>query len=1006
MQGMFVTGAISARIPPQYAFTHYSTANGLAANTVNSLAQDRTGFIWLATPNGLQRYDGSRYRTFRHQPQQSRSLPENHLLQVVTDKAGRIWLLFNSGRTGIFHPADFSFTEIPVSVRGVNLEEWSDKRLKISAGGEIQYVLYGLDILTYREKEKRFTSSLAAFALPPAWKVYDLLEDTLTRKSWLSGSFGLAVFNPRTRALSYSGHNVEQEPLIAQRGNLPHVSHLFLDSRRRLWFRSWPADAGLLYAFDLKNNHPVLDAYNFVPLLKSYNEPHYFTEQRNGQLWITGVRILARYLEKENRFSLIAPTTTVTQGIDYENVNDLLEDREGNMWVATNNNGLYRFHPGRQSFDNIRPRDTLRHAPGDRAVLTFLQVRGKEVLAGTWGNGIHRYDSSFNLLPLRIKGIHPSNLIWDMRYSKDSQVIWIGAQPGLYAYRESTGIAEFYNPFGQYQTIRRVREDDAGNLWIGTHTKGLFRLAKKDKQQRRIERLCKVPGIPEQQPVTDLLTGPQGYMWAATAGSGVFIIDTADGRVVHRLDRRQLQDDHITALLRYDDSTILVLSRRLDSYNTRTGRVTAIPLPESLIPEMAAIQRDKNGQLWVTASNGLARIDPVKKTAKFFDRSSGIHNDNFEPGASRALEDGRLLFGSSNQFIVFNPVSITCEKTFPDVVITGFSIMDRPLSVDSLLACGTLRLSADENLISVDFASFHYSHHFHIVYKLEGLDQQWKTAADNQAVYASLPPGDYTLLLKSENADGHAGGRITRLPVRVLPPFWRTGWFNGIVLLVAGSVICLLHTLRVKRLLAIEKVRARLARDLHDDIGSSLSTINILSQVAANKAEENGVPRDYLQKISESSGRMMESMDDIIWSINPVNDTLGKMLVRIREFMADTLEPKGIEYSFLVADRIRELRPDPESRRDLFLICKEAIHNIVKYAEASHVTLEAGRAGHLLQITITDNGKGFLHSAAAAMGTGYGLNNMQARARLLRGSLTINSAPGKGTRIVLSVPIA
>ncbi|MGN7824251.1 sensor histidine kinase [Chitinophaga sp. 22536] len=1009
VSGVLFWGTVSAQAPPQYAFTHYSAATGLAANTVNSLVQDRTGYIWLATSNGLQRYDGTRYITFRHRAADARSLPENNLLQVAIDKAGRIWLLFNSGRTGIFHTADFSFTETAFSVPGINLSEWGDKELKVGTDGHIQYCLHGFGIFEYSDKAQRFVAVLPSYNLPSTWKVWDMAEDTLTGKCWFSGDFGLAVFNRRSRVLSYQEHNTEREPLIEQWGRLRHTSHLFIDQQHRLWLRSWPygSAAGLVYAFDLKNNQPVLNAYNFIPIVENYNEPRRFTMQKNGQIWLTGVRILARYQEKENTFSLIRPVATGAPGIDYEVINDLLEDREGNIWIATNNNGLHRFNPARQSFSNIRPRDTLRHGPGDRSVLSFLQIKGKEILAGTWGNGIHRYDSNFNNIPLRIQGLNPSCLIWDMSYAKDSQTIWIGAQPGLYAYQETNGKAEYYNPFGQqYQTIRQVREDNTGNLWIGTQSKGLFKLAKKEKQQRRLDRVCKIQGIPERQPVTSLLSDPQGHMWAATAGRGIFIIDTGSCKIIQHLDRQQLQDEHITALLQYDDSTILVLSRYLDSYNIHTGRATPVPLPETLIPDMAAIQRDKNGNLWITASNGLVRLDHNKKTSKFFDRSTGIYNDSFEPGASAALTDGRLLFGSSNQFIAFNPAGITCNKTFPDVVITGFSIMDHSLPVDSLLQRGSVDLSAHQNLITIDFSSFNYDNNFHIVYKLEGLDQQWKTTAGNQAVYSYLPPGSYTLLLKSENPEGYANGRITRLPIRVHPPFWRTWWFNGLLAIIAGAVVYGLHTLRIKRLLAIEKVRTKLARDLHDDIGSSLSTINILSQVAANKADESSVSRDYLQKITESSGRMMESMDDIIWSINPVNDTLGKMFVRLREFMAEALEPKGIDYSFHIADRIRELKPDPESRRDLFLICKEAINNIVKYAGATHVALEVSRTGNLLLITITDNGKGFQPSGTRATGTGHGLNNMQARAQLLRGTFAISSAPGQGTLIRLSVPIA
>jgi signal transduction histidine kinase len=320
----------------------------------------------------------------------------------------------------------------------------------------------------------------------------------------------------------------------------------------------------------------------------------------------------------------------------------------------------------------------------------------------------------------------------------------------------------------------------------------------------------------------------------------------------------------------------------------------------------------------------------------------------------------------------------------------------------------TVNLCVDQNYLNIEFATFNYDNNYSIEQKLEGKDEDWKTTEGNHALYPWLPPGTYTLLLKSKDAEGNEGKNITRLAIKVHPPFWRTWWFTTIMILLTGTVIFAIHKQKVTRLLEIERVRTRVARDLHDDIGSSLSTINILSKVAAQKMKTDSMAsKEYMQKISESSGRIMESMDDIIWSINPVNDTMGKVLVRIKEFVAETLEPKEINFVFIVPEEVKELKLDMEARRDFFLIFKEAINNISKYSEAQNVRIEIKKSDNDLNILIADDGKGFdFNEKISRYRGGHGLQNMKSRAQQLKGILNISSAPGKGTCIQLNMQIA
>jgi signal transduction histidine kinase len=254
-----------------------------------------------------------------------------------------------------------------------------------------------------------------------------------------------------------------------------------------------------------------------------------------------------------------------------------------------------------------------------------------------------------------------------------------------------------------------------------------------------------------------------------------------------------------------------------------------------------------------------------------------------------------------------------------------------------------------------------------------------------------------------ENADGIESKNITRLVIYITPPFWRTWWFMTLVVISIAAVIYLIHRLRVNRLLGMEKVRTRIARDLHDDMGSTLSTINILSTMAKMKVHKDaGKTEEYLEKIGDNSSRMMEAMDDIVWSINPMNDNMQKITARMREFATGVLEAKNIDFSFHVDQQVQELKLDMEARRDLFLLYKEAINNLAKYSQCQQATVDISIQKNKLIMKITDDGIGFDVNNSDG---GNGLINMQKRAQSLNGRLSIESVIKMGTRVHLEVPL-
>jgi len=297
-------------------------------------------------------------------------------------------------------------------------------------------------------------------------------------------------------------------------------------------------------------------------------------------------------------------------------------------------------------------------------------------------------------------------------------------------------------------------------------------------------------------------------------------------------------------------------------------------------------------------------------------------------------------------------------------------------------------------------------------YKLEGADQDWSAPTDQRSVnYANLSPGKYRFVVRAVNADGLQSSSPAIVAFKILPPIWQRWWFLSIAAIAGSLAIYGGHRYRVGRLIELERVRTRIATDLHDDIGSSLSRMAILSEVV--KQQLGGKSRQsapLLTEIADSARGLVDSMSDIVWAIDPRRDNLSNVVTRVRQFASDVLEAKKIKWDFQVPPEIDDLKLDAEQRRHVFLIFKEALNNIARHADCKSVLLKINLTHHQLVAEVQDDGSGFVvqqnvQDASTNGRGGHGLKNMERRASQLGGRFTIQSSPGLGTHLKLTVPL-
>jgi signal transduction histidine kinase len=517
---------------------------------------------------------------------------------------------------------------------------------------------------------------------------------------------------------------------------------------------------------------------------------------------------------------------------------------------------------------------------------------------------------------------------------------------------------------------RSFGEDQSGNVWIGFNS-GIARYA-----QGSFKFFSATDGVPPGA-IINIYLDHSGRLWLASGRSGLIRIDNPEAE-------RPSFIGYTTA-------------QGLSSNNAEV------------------ITEDLGGHIYVGGGHGLDRLDPGTGRVKHFTTADGL-----APGLFRAAfrdRNGVLWFGMTRGLSRFAPAT-DAPAAPPAILISGLRVAGTPRLVSALgeQEIALPDLSANDNQLQLDFLglSFLPGEVLHYQYKLEGADEDWSASSEQRRVnYANLAPGRYRFVVRAANSDGEFSPVPASVRFTILRPVWQRWWFLTLALIIAGMMIYVLYRYRMARLLEMANMRTRMATDLHDDIGSGLSRMAILSEVVkqqmGNTAQESA---PLLTEIADSARGLVDSMRDIVWSIDPRRDDLANVVFRVRQFASDVLEPQKIKLDFQAPPDLEKIKLNPEQRRHLLLIFKEAVNNIARHAGCTSVTLDITLSHNRLMAEIRDDGRGFSDVPATAAEAptnghagGHGLENMQSRAAQMGGQLSIDSWPSRGTSLKLTIPL-
>ncbi len=993
---------------------------GLPHNVVRAIAQTPDGYLWVGTPAGLARFDGMQFTVFdgKNTPEMTNS----SITALCTDREGVLWIGTEGG--GLVCLKDGRFTHFGKAdgLAGNNLRvicEGRDGALWIGTTSGMSQYKNG-QFATYTEKEG-LLSEVVIY-------IYEDRDQDL----WIATGGGLNRLRKNGLMDSFAMPN-----------GLPNdsVRTICQDRGGRIWIGS---NNGMLWYNWHESGHFI--AYNYglsSPRQDDWHESdrgHFYAyntryglsdtfvsticEDREGNFWVGTYSGLNRF--REGRFFV----ELNNEGMPFDRVNALFEDQEGTLWVGSTE-GLARLTP--KYFSTLGKQHGLNH----NDVTSVLEDRAGSLWIGTWGGGLDEWKDEM-MTAYGTTNDLTRNLVLSTCESRDGS-LWIGEDfdGGLSHLKDGKFTHYTWKDGLINAAVRVLHEDHSGNLWIGT-SGGLSCLREGKFVNYTLHDPLAGNGI------RAICEDARGNLWI---GTDTGLSCWRDGQCTNFTAKDGLSDNAITALYEDKEQNLWIGTAAGGLNRYRNGRFTAYTAKQGLFSdEIFEILEDDQGWLWMSCSKGVFRVrkqelndlDSGKVEAlacSAYGKTDGMEsiqcNGIGKPAGWKA-RDGRLWFPTSKGLVSVDPKTAEVNSQPPPVFIEQLfadkKAVQRPKP--ETRSDGALAPALGEEGTALEIApgrgelDFRYTaldlqapERIRFKYQLEGVDLEWVEAGGRrEAHYNNVSPGKHRFHVAACNKDGIWNMTGASLAIVLQPHFWETWWFRSwAVLMVIGSasgVARFVVTRRMQRRLelleqrhAIERERGRIAKDMHDDLGSSLTRIMMLGE----RTEEGLVRREdvglHVRKIIASARNTVQSLDEIVWAVNPENDTLDGLVMYISHYADEFFENTSIRCRLEVPAKLPSVLLAAEVRHDLFLLVKEAFNNCLKHSRASVVRVCVSSQADSMTIMIDDNGRGFDSNGRGDGRKGNGLENMRKRMESLGGRFAMTSAPERGTQVAFTVPL-
>ncbi|MGB3076021.1 MAG: two-component regulator propeller domain-containing protein [Chitinophagales bacterium] len=1018
---------------PALRFNRYTTSDGLSSNTITSIFQDRRGFMWFGTQDGLCRFDGRNFVIYKNDPFNKTTICGNVINDLAEDSSGVLWIATGDGglcsydfRNNHFKSIDYSRSDSVLNFIPNVLAVAVDSKQNIWAGVE------KTGVFCFHQETDSFK-----------FIGFENQKATATINDITTDGNGRVYFGSIGGSLNYKAQDNSFKQVLNFSLHFPFpayaITKIFCNDKNEIWCGSW--DNGL-YHFNAATNR--LEQYLFEtgkPFTYSGNEVHAIDQDEHGMLWL-GTTTGGLYLfDPATKKSLhYPPQKNDPHGLKGSRIYSIYRDRNNRMWLGTDA-GVQIYDPLLNPFEIINLESRVMPPGLNLKVMDFLVDDNQTLYIGTKAGLLIRKKSStdFFLKSFLYKN-QPLNINKIFRDSRGA--IYLGTQRTMFVLDPEKLSLKTVHSFSRNfvyfdffdigsSSVNAMAEAVFMNdtvLWVSAYGHGVC-LFDRNTLNGGIGLLSKQDEV--QNLIRKIMVDSKGRVWMTGASLGIitdisstyFSEEDSFWRKEHSVARRvidsfgmftgttfiaankdyALRSNDVFDMVENNDGTFWITTKGSGLYlfNPEDREKTFIHF-ESQHQNLEGTAKDKNGNLWIIAAGGIDFFDVHSKTFFRYDVVYGLPEEGVS-GYFYCDNNGYLYAGGNGFYIRFKPEAVQRNQSVPPVFITHLQLLNQP--ADSLLLQKTICLQYNQNFLSFEMAALNYTNANanQFRYRLTGFDKDWsQDRYVNQVSYTNIPPGDYTLEVKASNNDGVWNETGTSLQIIILPPWWRTWWFYVLMLTMVASSVYGIFRYRLNQLLQLQNIRNKIARDLHDDIGSTLGSISFFSEAAKQQLDNNDVvaSQKVIDKIGENSRAMIETMSDIVWSVNPENDSVQQLTSRMEALASDVLSMQDIRLKFFADETLKKIKLNMEQRKNIFMIFKEALYNIVKYAECSQVEISIRDTGKKIRMEIADNGKGF-DVAGIKSYNGNGLPNIRSRAKEINAEVHIRSTSETGTTIIL-----
>lgn len=1054
---------------PKLKFKHISTEQGLSNSTIETIYQDKRGFIWIGTRDGLNRYDGYQMVVYRFDPKDSTSISDNFIRYIYEDRNQSLWIgtinglnRFDAGRNSFTR-----YKHAPGNAR--SLSNNLVNCILEDSRGKLWISTFGGGINLFSPSENEFIHFRHQPGKPKSLsddRVNYLYEDT-QGNFWVATENGLNLFNTEAGSFKnyqdFPGFNRDRANNIIKVIKEDRAGNLLLGT-----------DNGLLLYNNKENTFKQYRHQEKDPSSLASNLVRSLLVDKKGDTWVGSVNGGLDFFhgasgtffhyqnQPDNIFSLSQRTASA-----------LFEDNQGNLWVGTHRGGLNLYMPNTEKFTLYRQEPDA-NSLSYNDVKAFCEDKQGNIWIGTDGGGLNLFDRQKNTFrqykydPYNTTSLGSNEVL---AITEDSEGnLWVGTWGGglTLLNRNKTGFTRYLNDPADKNSIssnyiQKIFEDHEKNLWIATYYGGLNLFNRKTKQFTRIlddpQKKTRLQG----NNIVSINEDKNGNIWIGTDDGGLNCLHTGTKQFSHFFSSEEKTPD-LRILFLDSKGRLWVGQTGLYLFDSQKNSFSLFTDKAGLSTEfIKGMTEDDQGNFWISTSNGITQFNPENLSFKKYNTADGLQGLEFEANAYLKTRDGQMYFGGVNGFNCFYPENIKTNTFIPPVYITDFQIFnkkiiagekDSPLKTDISLT-DKIRLSYKQSTFSFGFAALNYTalENNQYAYKLEGWDDDWNYVGnERKASYTNLSPGNYTFRVKASNNDGVWNENGPSILITITPPFWETWWFRALFIITIVSAITAFY--QFKRRLELRKLEESKREEMHQVQLQFFTNIShefrtplslILGPVEKlQKEDPQSSNNHYYKVIHRNANRLMNLINELmdfrkseagVLKLHVMPGSISPFLNEIYEEFAEMAIQKNMKFNVNVPEENKEIWFD---RQVLEKIAINLISNSFKYtADGGTITVEVLESlDHFkpsfenqlilkneyngkkyMYLRMADNGIGISKDSIAHLferyykiteshlGSGIGLAFVKSLTFLHKGHISVYSQRNKGTEIILSIPV-